>query len=398
MTTIKEELRAASVDQLYKRGDDVPASSAEAYLSEILEYPDEVISCAMGDVGIRLRDFSKQIDQNHPEIGLVLKSLFADKDLSGKVCDYLKLAAFAVKENLGKVQLHRSALTKVPSALRSLDCSDKNQQLVRLVADRSLRDKIRGTKEVRPVEMRYLLKKGKVHWGQVPEDFDYYTRFSDAYKRDVEASKEKMGVYESLGCHAISRTVQMKVESFADHMQNSFCGFHRIKMSDAAAIAGKTFGAAVATSNYAEPTIRVPHQVVKNYLYLDPNGKYAPSKPSRHYRFIARAYPYVALEDIASNNMKRAIDHLENFPESNGRPLFDHYIVVVPSVHYPHEPNKIEARNASYVFKNGEETWEFQDPEECGQKLDRTMIQNGDSHPVVLGERDGECYFICYWI
>lgn len=390
-----------SVDQLYKQGEKLPSVPASPYLKEILDCSDDVISCAMDAVGLRLRDVARQLDYQHPEIGSVLKGVFSNDLVSDRICNYLKLAEYAINQKFSQVQLYRSALTKAPAALRSIDSVEKNQQLIRLLSDCSLRNKIRGMKEVRPVEMRYLLKKGKTHWAQMPTDFSYYTRYSEAYKKDVEEAKMKIGVYEELGCKALRRTIESRIALFADHMQNTFCGFHRIKMGDAAAIAGRSIGAVVtsaSSSSDVDLLVRVGCTAIKKYTYSDPKADYSILKMPRYYNYVARAYPYIALEEIASANMKRAIDHLENLPESGGKPLFDHYIVMVPSVAYPSEPNKITRNAIKYAFRAEGGLNEFDDPEECAKQLDRAMIRNGDTNPILLGERDGECYFICYWI
>ena len=60
------------------------------------------------------------------------------------------------------------------------------------------------------------------------------------------------------------------------------------------------------------------------------------------------------------------MQHLEAFPELGGKPVFDHFLVVVPGL-------------------DGDMAHE------------KELISEGRIIPVLLGERDGKCYFISYW-
>lgn len=395
------ELRRESVEKIYETTDVVASGApAQNFLFEALKHPIEVMECAMGPVGIRLRDLAEKINSDHPEVGSVMKGVLSDADLSNQICQYIRLAQYAVESKLDKIQLHRACLARVPSALRSLDMSENNQKLVRLFADRALRDKIRNTKKIRPVEMRYIFRKGKLRWEQMPNNFLYYFRYSEAYKDDLNCLNEKIATYESLGCDYMRNVVRDRMATFADHMEDVFCGFHRIKMTDAAAILAKDAGAQYYIASYASSAyaLQIPSVYIRKYVYID-NKKYTSIKIPRNVQLIPKAYPYSELEDIASDEIKKVIDHLEKLPEMGGYPAFDHYVVIVPSIAYPLEPNYVTENEASYAFNRREkEILKFNTQEECSNELDKVMIQDGLLHPILLGERDGACYFICHWI
>ena len=395
MTDIKE-LKATSIEYLRKKGDDLPSKPAAEFFSKVQEYDDKVLDCAMGPLGVRLSNISKKVDHQHPEIGQVLNGIFADEEMSKKIIQYLQLADFAVKEKLDIVQLYRSTLTKAPSALRSLDEPENNNHLIRLLADRAVRDELRNKKEARPVEMRYFLRKGKAHWDQLSENFAYYVRFSDAYKKDLEEAQSRMDAYKALGCSFIQKSVETRLDSFKGQMEDSLCGFHKVKMSEAAVIVGKYFGATTVSSSTSGLALIIGSQKIRNYIYTSDDDLH--SKMLRQYAYETHAYPYKMLEDIASEQTKEAIEYVESLPENNGKPFFDHYVVLVPSSAYPATPNKITYHDSYYTFVEKGKARTFKDKKECMVEMDRAMIQNGDTQPVILGERDGECYFICYWI
>lgn len=77
-----------------------------------------------------------------------------------------------------------------------------------------------------------------------------------------------------------------------------------------------------------------------------------------------KAFPYYQLQAMAPTHVKEIIAHLEKFPDIGGKAAFDHFVVLVPSVKSSH----------SHAILLGEVT------------------------PILLGEKDGKCYFICYWL
>ena len=93
------------------------------------------------------------------------------------------------------------------------------------------------------------------------------------------------------------------------------------------------------------------------------------------------------LIDITPVGVLKTIQLLEQFPEANNRPIFDHYGIIVPSIQYNHESfydlNGMIVRHGSI--------------DESGKALDRMLIKEKYFYPIVVGEKDGKCFFICYW-
>jgi hypothetical protein len=81
--------------------------------------------------------------------------------------------------------------------------------------------------------------------------------------------------------------------------------------------------------------------------------------------YVARAYPYHQLKSIASKEMESVFLRLESFPEALDKPIFDHYRIVFIS---PSDQNTSD--------------------------VDSLKSNIG----VFLGEKDGEHFFISYWM
>jgi hypothetical protein len=89
--------------------------------------------------------------------------------------------------------------------------------------------------------------------------------------------------------------------------------------------------------------------------------------------------------------MLELVDHLDSFPDMNGKSLFDNLIVLVPSV-------KLHDYNGTYFIRDLKgNILGFDRQEDAAAFLDKGLIESGLVHPVLLGERDSMCYFICYW-
>ena len=141
---------------------------------------------------------------------------------------------------------------------------------------------------------------------------------------------------------------------------NLFAGSQNVKV-DANIIINRTYFG----NFYFDPT-----------LYVDASYFYEP-----------KVYPFHELKDVASDEVNSVIKFLEHFPEANNKPIFDHFGVIVPSIAYKNN-----------LFKNdNDEVMDFATVDECQIELDKVMIKKKLFHPVIVGEKDGKCFFICYW-
>ena len=85
-----------------------------------------------------------------------------------------------------------------------------------------------------------------------------------------------------------------------------------------------------------------------------------------------KLYNFETYLDIApSKEMAKLFVELESFEPLNYKPAFDHYKVLVPSVQIQ-----------DFIQK---------------QNFEENLIKSNLMKSVVIGEKDGKCYFICYW-
>lgn len=397
------EMHTESVKVALKKSDDrVVTSAAGSLLADVQKYDNQTLQVGLGKIGPTLCKFAKIVDHRHPELGSVLKGLFRNEPLAKQLSECLELARFAVDQKLEVAQslLSRAALTKVPSDLRSFDVPQKNQQLIRLLKDRKLRDEVRATKTSRSVSLSHFYRKGSNAWKKQPRDFSYYLRFSKEHEKDIKEIERKGDTYSELGCVALSAKMSEIISEFSEHMTDMYCGFHRIKMTDVAIILAKEheFEYSPSRVSHKSGVLHTSSKKFMAYHYAGKEGFREFSKPPRSLHYSPTAAPISEVWDLAPQSLRDVIDHLEAFPEASDRPIFDHYVVIVPGVDYPSKPNEITEDEVAFGFTDPNAgVKKFATQEECASELNKVLIKNGTVRPVLLGERDGNCYFVCYW-
>jgi hypothetical protein len=137
---------------------------------------------------------------------------------------------------------------------------------------------------------------------------------------------------------------------------------------------------------YAEPA------AFTGYKFMSPGGDFVEGLSRIEY--YPRAYPYHRLASLAPAAVARVVERLEAFPALGGKPAFDHYRVIVPGLFYP---SYFQRPPYHFVDPSGVRL-EFDSMWEAQQALDAAMIETKTITPVLVGERDGDHYFICYWL
>jgi len=328
---------------------------------EIINYDKELVRNVLGDFGLRLRDYAFSIDGDHPHNYMAID---VDWDVSKRYsdifCQCLKAGQFIQKEGLDLIvqPLRKAATTKLPPRLKYIDTPIKTQRYVRLLPHRKDRDKVRSTKSMRQIDLRAFYKKGRSAWDGLPDDFSQYLRFNQSYKEQIRLAQKKVDRYKSMGCEQLAKRIEEDIASFEDVFGQDYYGFHRLTMTKAAVILAKMHGFGIHQDDeFAFPCIIVPDSTFSGAFGVLNDGPL---------EYTPRAYPMHEMDTIPFR-VQTLVDRLENLPDADGKSAFDHYIVVVPSVAYP-------------------------------ENLDNMLIDKGVVTPILLGESDGNCHFLCYYL
>ena len=268
----------------------------------------------------------------HPDISHAINQIF-DNDLnfcqqvqeSIELCDKCKHLSTISGKFYKLIDRNRLSKTLLQQrfAIRLLK-SNKDRQL------------IRKQKCMQVIDLKSICNKGSEIWNRQPLHFEKFTRFNIPYIKDIKEYEEMSKRYEELGCETITNKLTNEIKQLRIAFSERYYGFNRITIAKASLILAKMHGYRFKTA-------------------WDIHGNKSNSIVSTYEKYLPQAYPLHELIHIASDDILKLIEHLDNFPGINGKTLFDDYIVLAPSGI-------------------------------------REKVQ-----PILLGTRDNKCYFICFY-
>jgi hypothetical protein len=394
-----------------------PLHSIPSLLCRVIECDEDLLEFTLGKIGHKLRMFAQDVDFQHPEIVSIFDGVIAnDQDFAQECMELLVLGQFAREHNLKKIIpslgkiLTKESLTR--NIIKKIDVPSNNRMHVRLLKDVKDREEIRMTKRMQVIDLQSVYKKGEDVWNAQPDNFTKFLRFDTAYQDDLKNAEKKAQRYEELGCTSLAAEVRKSIESFREHMEQAYYGFNRMTMTSAAIILAKSLGhtytAPIDTTygNYglkSEGKITVSRKFFGKYNF-DPDqviefshivSQMAGSpiftqKISDPFVYEPRVYPLHEFASIITDNVKNTISLLEAFPDAGGKPIFDHFGVIVPGVAFPNDKQTAILDEKGIVQS-------FSSREEAVKQLDGILIKGEYIYPVLFGEKDGRCFFISYW-
>ena len=306
--------------------------------SEIIKFQKETIEKALGEFGINLLNFSKNINLSH----FGISEIPIDNNLSDRLCQILQLVDYARKNEL---DLSIEDIDKFYCKFIEKDIKNLDKKYIRLIKDDNTRKEIRQSKKICEVSLLNFYEKARLIWDNLPNDFSIFSKDDQSYKEMIQEAENKVNRYEEVGCFELANNIKKSLEIVKNTIRDSYCGYRKISIKNASIILAKINRFKLESRNLENSFHK------KKYLICLNNETYNP-----------KIYPIHYLEYIKTNYINLLLLDLEKVP------LFDHYMVLVPSM-----------KNRS-------------------AKTDLFDIKEKNIIPIVLGEKDGKCYFISYWI
>ena len=451
------------------------APNLSPLLAKMIELPVEIIQQALGKIGVNLHRFAGSVDLTHPDLACFAGGIFLDGSTTAKkFCQIIDAWILAKEKELTEVLplYRRMAKQECPASFLHLRSPQDSKQVVRLVSDYVMRKKIRDDKNVRIISLHSFFRKGEPAWHIQPADFDLFIPGSKSYEQHIFDARKKAAQYKNVGCGDMEKAVLESIKTFEHTFQsNEYYGFYQITATNVAIILAKLHGytfQSPARNNDAR-MIKIPDQYncyfkeeerempegdserrlieelqrMVEEVSAKSSGLSSP-KPSSSKSKKAKAMPCgfdkslvyaptiypldVFLKTMYGDakpslfqvnighdslDVLKLVERLESCPQFNGKPMFDHFLVLVPSpqpirwsaaetvsIKTPKKcivkkgENKDEEK---YIVMNGETVNVFNDPIRAKVCLDEILISKKLVTPVLLGERDGKCYFLSFW-
>jgi len=289
----------------------------------------------------------------------------------------------------------------------------------RLVDDPLKRSDFREAKrQVKHVSMKQVYMMGENGFYGKPDNFEMCVRNSKNYVDEIASLKVQQEVFVSHGMNEVANTVKKRIASLEEMRDECYLGFHRLKPSDAAVISARQHGlkwhelhfltvpfkyfelsywsGSVADRKEEE---RNKDELKKLLVMKDKKLAFVDSVA---FTYQPRLYP-LAKFGIMPKEVTEVITKVESMPELNGCPVFDYYWVLMPSININHpyfrqkDGWKVRVRRQEAGGWTDLELKSYTDEYDAAFALDQTLMCDGYFAPVVLGERDGKCYFLSIW-
>lgn len=382
--------------------------SVPSLLNEIIECDTDILDFTLGNIGLKLRQFALNVDFQHPEIVSIFDGIIAnDQQFAQECMELLIIGKFAKEHKLNRIipvlgkMFTRGYLNN--NILRKIDTPQNNRMHVRLLKESKDREFVRMTKRMQIIDLQSVYRKGEEIWQVQPDSFAKFLRFASAYKDDLELAEKKAKRYDELGCKALADEVRKSIQNFKENIEMAYFGFNRITMTNAALILAKSLDyTMVLESNVYPNQIKVvinpkffgKYNFNPNRVPQISNDGYSLfyQKHIDCYNYEPRVYPLYEFFDIMPDDIKKTVAYLESFPDAGNKPIFDHFGIIVPGVCFPLQNQNIY----SFLDESGM-IQSYTSREEAIKNLDKILTKGKYFHPIVVGERDGKCYFVCYW-
>jgi len=366
-----------------------PVSSEEVggVLKFIRDCNPEHISSILGPYGMGMQRFALAIDLNNPHPDLSANHECFD-DLSSSfgllVQDLLRIVSIGDLSS----EIIEDLSATFGRAYRRLSYSYKledpvvDQLHVRFVPSRTHRDYIRSSRCVTHIEMPDLAP---------PEisDFSESHRDHRKYQKDIAEAKKRLKHFEEMNLPAMSENIKDSIKSMKEE-SGEYYGFNEISLVMTASILAESMGYELHDRFYRATRY---HFKDYNFWYMKVGDNDLSTLMDGITGYHPQMYPYHQLIEYASDEIKELVDFLEEFPEINGLPLFDHYLVVVPGLDFP---NDCQYPPYRHLTRSGE-VFSSEDLRLARDSLNKTLIAGNFLNCALLGERAGKYYFISYW-
>jgi len=412
MLTQTTELQQAILDRMgFDRPVQTSTAKPHALLAKILETEPDVIELALGKFGMKLRSFAQAIDLEHPHVGQLFEEIMPEPDTLENLFELLQLAEYGKANKLTRVisTLGNKVICKEKfcrNLLRTIDSPINNRQRLRLLKTREERDQVRQKKNMQIIDLSSFFKKGDEIWVSQHNSFQNFIRYNTSYQEEINIAERKAQRYLNLGCKGLADNIQEAIASFKPQVHEAYFNFNRVTMTNAAIILAKFIGCRLVTS-FGSPSegdsksfrISIPRNTFGDYNFEVAGGIYLSStdtlrpRYSDSYEYEPRVYPLHKFWHLASDGINRIVNHLEAFPEANGKAIFDNYVVLVPGPFYPRN-----ATEGQFTIRDSDGIHLVYDTREAAIfSLDSIMLKNNIIPAVLLGEKDGKCFFVSFW-
>lgn len=394
------------------------------------------MSLAMGEsMASRLKYFCDNVDFDHPDIQDAVREGFKpDSEFNNTLKEVMTFTSLAGGKEMPRLLgLVKDSFTKAKSMKDIRIAIYKPHP--RTLRTQESRDVARARKTAKEIVLTEWFSKNR-NWNDYPTGFSSFVRFNDSHADEIKKNEMRASQMSNVGLTALSASFKKRNEIILNFIGEQYAAFTKIKMIDTAIILSKVHGA-----TFREDYKNISYNAkmfAKSPFWLSAHTTYAgvtmdekleaakdeTGKPLEHrkitvqecmapdiFTFKPRAYPIHEFKVTWPKHVQETITAVEAHPDMNGKALFDQFWVIVPGITLDkvmHEyglKNPLRPGNSKvWVVANADDPNNpnksanmYQSAEDAEKALDFRLTADGSLRPVILGEKDGKCYFLTYW-
>lgn len=270
-----------------------------------------------------------------------------------------------------------------------------------------VRQQLRKKKKSTDLSMRQIYILGENGFYSKPNSFISNVRWACHDNDSTQTLNHCRDIFDKFSMPEMAQIVKLVYDSHKD--TDLWMGFKRMRPFDAAVILAQLHSFSWHDLLYIIVSIQKIPDIFTNYQttaqVLPANTEVSksflkiPGQKSRNFDYLhmayrPRMYPLHEFEHVPFTAAK-LIDSCESMVELNGKPGFDYYWVLVPSVSLQHpmtcHPDGV------YRIKIDGKVVESKCENDVSIALDKFLVSEKIIAPCILGERDGKCYFVGMW-
>jgi hypothetical protein len=436
---------------------DSPAPPCQnAVLAKAAATDKSLLAKVLGDFGNRIKNFTEFYDITHPQAAHIMFPLTGSKTYL-ELLDVMDVALFAASNKMTALLALLQTSMMANPGVKALQTMLANAP-VRMLKERVDREyaRVAGNSNVDLDRGERIMKApndvvlfspagltSPSEWANAPTTFESFTRLCSFENEETAKNMLWAGRLKNMGMTYQAEVYNKKFLEAKARAQATYCGFHKVGLSESCAILGKIHDYRSQTPFSKIVLDAEDPKIGSLFQLMMPSGSFAkiihfffgtPKTWDRKlsiaenianmrggsfedtandiaslYEFMTikhrvnlfeyqpRLYPLHAFQILMPERIKNMIDTLEQFPDFAGKSLFDRFYVLVPGVTFDTSYFQNDLTSKYHFKARDNKMIELSSKDEAYFLLDSYLMKRGLVYPVVLGRKDGDHYFLSYW-
>ncbi len=343
-------------------------------ISSFAAFDLDVAETSLGKSGRKAIEFIKGIDLDHPDAFDVVYKLFNS--------NYRTMVQVHEVLRIAKDYSYLSVVKKLHKLVDGWKPDFKPSFGARLLKSKEAREAVRATRQAVAIDLwSPLQRKGEQFWNKHPGNFAAYEKDNLPFAEDVKELDEKIERYRSLGCTDLAEKFINESQPLKNNLTNVHHGYNRIPVTIASLILAKQHEFKIKSLWDAIGRKGVEVVVPLERIYnFDSSHEDDPTKIVS-FGYEPRLYPLHDMLHVATDDITSLIDELDNAR------LFDDFLILVPGPVVP----------CSFIRNRAKIVVGYENKQEAARALDTILVEEKYVRPLLLGEKDGKCFYICQW-